>query len=65
MVQVEPMNPMLKPPGTQCLKLKHDDPLSTFAVNFSMRRYSEVNAYGIDDNGESYADITQTVGIVG
>jgi hypothetical protein len=36
------MKPKLKPPGTQCLKLKCDISLSTFAFNFSLRRYSVV-----------------------
>jgi len=36
-VQVEPMQPMLKAPGTKRLKLKYDVPLSNFAVNFSLR----------------------------
>jgi hypothetical protein len=39
-VQVEPMKPMLKPPGTQRLKPKYDNLLSSFAFNFNLRRYS-------------------------
>ena len=38
-VQVDPMKPKLKPPGTERLKLKCDDPLSIFAFNFNLRRY--------------------------
>jgi hypothetical protein len=38
-VQLDPIKPKLKPPGTKRLKLKHDEPLSTFAFNFSLRRY--------------------------
>jgi len=30
-VQVDPIKPMLKAPGTRCLKLKYDKPLSSFA----------------------------------
>jgi len=41
-VQVDPMNPTLKAPGSERLKLKCDDLLSNFAFNFNLRRYSEV-----------------------
>jgi hypothetical protein len=34
-VQVDPMKLNLKPPGTERLKLKCDDPLSIFAFNFT------------------------------
>jgi len=33
------MKPKLKPPGTKRLKLKYDEPLSTFGFNFNSRRY--------------------------
>ena len=39
-VQVEPMKLNLEPPGTERSKLKCDDPLSFFAFNFSLRRYT-------------------------
>ena len=39
-VQVDPTIPKLKPPGTQHLKLKCADSLSTFAFNFSLRCYT-------------------------
>jgi len=39
-VQVEPMKPVLKPPGTLPLKLNHDKLLSSFAFNFNLRRYT-------------------------
>jgi hypothetical protein len=42
-VQVDPMNPMLKPPGTKHLKLKYDILLSTFAIKFNKRRYIKPN----------------------
>jgi hypothetical protein len=32
---------MLKPPGTELLKLKHDVLLSTFAFNFNSRLYTQ------------------------
>ena len=41
-VQVDPIKPELKAPGTKRLKLKCDEPLSDFAFNFSLRRYTEV-----------------------
>ena len=41
-VQVDPMKPKLKPPGTKRLKLKCDILLSTSAFKFSLRRYTKV-----------------------
>jgi hypothetical protein len=44
------MEPELKPPGTKCLKIKYDEPLSTFAFNFSLRRHTQVGtATGEED----------------
>ena len=39
-VQVDPIKPKLKPPGTKRLKLKSDDSLSSFGFNFNLRRYT-------------------------
>jgi len=39
-VQVKPMKPMLKAPGTKRLKLKYIKLLSRFAFNFNLRRYT-------------------------
>jgi len=39
-VQVDPIKPTLTAPGTKRLKLKYDKPLSSFAFNFNLRRYS-------------------------
>ena len=41
-VQVEPMNPVFKPPGTSStlLKLKYAEPLSSVAFKSNLRRYS-------------------------
>jgi hypothetical protein len=39
-VQVDPIKPTLKAPGTKRLKLKHDEPLSTFAFKINLRRYN-------------------------
>ena len=38
-VQVDPMKPKLKPPGTKRLKLEYDGLLSNFGFKFSLRRY--------------------------
>jgi len=40
-VQVDPIKPTLKAPGTKHLKLKYDEPLSKFAFKFNLRRYAE------------------------
>jgi hypothetical protein len=40
-VQVDPMNPKLKPPGIKRLKLEYDGQLSTFGFNISLRRCNE------------------------
>ena len=37
-VQVEPMKPVLKPPGSMLLKLKYDVRLSNFPLKFNLRR---------------------------
>ena len=42
-MQVDPIKPKLKPPGTKRLKLKNDEPLSNFALKFNLRRYSKAN----------------------
>jgi hypothetical protein len=39
-VQVDPMKAKLKAPGTKCLRLNYDAPLSSFAFKFSLRCYS-------------------------
>jgi hypothetical protein len=38
-VQVDPIKPKLKPPGTERLKLSGDALLSTSAFKFNLRRY--------------------------
>ena len=40
-MQVDPIKPMLKAPGPECLNLKCDETLSKFAFNFKLRRYNE------------------------
>ena len=39
-MQVDPIKPKLKLPGTKRLKLKCDTPLSDFAFRFQLRRYT-------------------------
>ena len=41
-MQLDPMEPKLKPPGTERLILKCDVLLSTSAFKLSLRRYNEV-----------------------
>ena len=41
-MQVDPIKPTLKAPGTKRLKMKHDEPLSNFAFKLNLRRYTEV-----------------------
>ena len=38
-MQIDPIKPTLKAPGTKLLKLKCDKPLSNFAFEFNLRRY--------------------------
>jgi hypothetical protein len=40
-VQAELMNPMLEAPGPMLLKLRCDGPVSNFAFNLNLRRYSK------------------------
>ena len=39
-MQVDPMTPKSKPPGSKRLKLKCDEVLSSFSNNFNLRRYT-------------------------
>ena len=45
-MQVDPIKPSLKAPGTKRLRLKHDTPLSNFAFTFNLRRYTEAAGTG-------------------
>jgi hypothetical protein len=45
-VQVDSIKPTLKAPGAKHLKLKHDEPLTTLAFNFNLRRYTMGPAAG-------------------
>ena len=42
-VQIHPITPVLKAPGYMLLKPIYDEPLSTFAFKFNLRRYSVDN----------------------
>ena len=46
-MQVDPIEPTLKPNGTVCLKLTSDTLLSSFAFKFNLRRYIEGPARGV------------------
>ena len=48
-MQVDPVKPTLKAPGTKRLKLKCDEPLSDFAFNFNMRRCNEACIKNCED----------------
>ena len=39
-MQVDPIKPTLKVPGTKRLKLKYYEPLSSFAFKLNLRRYT-------------------------
>jgi len=41
-VQLEPMKPTLKPPGSERMKVRCDDVLSNFALTFQLRLYNAV-----------------------
>jgi len=43
-VQVHPIEPTLKTPGTERLKLENEQLLSNFAFNFNLRRYIKDDA---------------------
>ena len=43
-MQVHPIKPKLKPPGTKRLKLECDGLLSNFGFKFNLRRYTKVAA---------------------
>jgi hypothetical protein len=50
-VQIDPIKPTFKAPGTNILVLKYDKPLSTFAFKYNLRRYTVklrnlLDAYG-------------------
>jgi hypothetical protein len=48
MVQVDPMDPVFKAPGTKRLKLKYNELLSKFAFKFNLRRYLETGVVPLE-----------------
>ena len=50
-VQLDPIKPKLKPPGTKHSKLKCDDLVSNFAFNFGLRRYNKEQLTGVATAG--------------
>jgi hypothetical protein len=46
-VQVDPIKPTLTAPGSKRLKLKHDEPLSSSAFKFNLRRYTKEAHYDL------------------
>jgi hypothetical protein len=44
------MKPVLTTPGSKRLKLNYDEPLSSFAFEFSLRRHTLVASYAWDGN---------------
>ena len=50
-MQVDPIKPKLKPPGTKRLTVKYDVQFSTSAVKFNSRRYCTVSAAAAAANG--------------
>ena len=44
-MQVHPIKPKLKAPGTTLLTLKCDEPLSTFAFKINLRHYTSVECF--------------------
>jgi len=50
-VQVDPMKPTLKAPGTKRLKPKCHEPLSNFAFKINLRRYTMVGERGLKLSG--------------
>jgi hypothetical protein len=53
-VQVAPIKPTLKAPGTKRLKLKCYQPLSNFAFNSSLRRYIEASLPSLDNENSGH-----------
>ena len=43
-MQVDPIKPMLKAPGTNLLTLKYNERLSTFAFTFNLCHYSKLKS---------------------
>jgi hypothetical protein len=46
-VQVDPINPTVKAPGTKRWKLRYDEPPSNFAFKFNVHHYTMVPVEGV------------------
>jgi len=55
-VQVDPIKPKLKPPGTKRLKLKYDKPLSKSAFKFNLHHYSLVDVTATNTRQGGHSD---------
>ena len=55
MAQVDPIKPTLKPPGSNLLTPKYEEPLSSFAVKFNLRRYTEADTAKVDHTAATVA----------
>ena len=58
-MQIEPMNPVLKPPRYILLKLRFVGPLSNFAFNFNLRHYVEGPAQLSLGDGTEAAEVKE------
>ena len=56
-MQVDPIKPTLKPPGTKLLKLKHEKLVSSFGNNFHLRRYIVVIRALVQQNPREHTHI--------
>jgi len=52
-VQVDPIKPTSKAPGTRRLKLNYDEPLSRFAFKFNLRRCNKEVLERLDPNSRA------------
>jgi len=57
-VQVDPIKPTLKAPGTKRLTQKCDESLSNFAFNFNLRRYTSGNEPVFAFKAQNVGDMT-------
>ena len=64
-MQVDPIKPTLKLPGSQHLNLKHENLLSNFAFNINLRRYSPVAVTAAEAAGGMGAMARARAGLVG
>jgi hypothetical protein len=55
-VQLDPIKPKLKPPGSARLKPECDDPLSRLAFKFNLRRYNVEHFVDVDEDDDFGAD---------